>query len=154
MLYFFSFIPRTITYGLSYGTKTRVAQRFSIPSPTYCLSRSRPIVQRLHSILYSKRRYKELLCIQDISSFPNHQRCVLIHFRLVCHRLTASGVRPSFPYRLLLIIVFALPLPCSTLPQIHSSRYCFVSWVHVVWPTLIFGPPCKPRARPVPLLPL
>ncbi len=70
MLYFFSFIPRTITYGLSYGTKTRVAQRFSIPSPTYCLSRSRPIVQRLHSILYSKRRYKELLCIQDISFVP------------------------------------------------------------------------------------
>jgi hypothetical protein len=42
------------------------------------------------------------------------------------------------------------PSPCSTLPQIHSSRYCFL----VVWPTLNFEPLFKPRARPVPLLPL
>src|SRR5229473_8316918 len=37
----------------------------------------------------------------------------------------------------------------------HASVHLFVSWAHLLWPTLIFGgPPCKPRARPVPSLPL
>ena len=70
----------------------RVAQRLrlSIPSPTsfpsHCLSRSRPIIQRLHSILYSRCRYK------NSPVFKQSRRARIIS--LCSHSISTSVLSP------------------------------------------------------------